>query len=357
MAARVRAVVVISATALAAAAMCAGAREIGAQEALGRRSVADARVVGRSEAMGSVISAALDERGNVYVLDPDNKQILKFSEAGALLWRRGRSGGGPGEYSLPSRIAVDRRGHVFVWDLVKQTRTELDSSGTYVTLHRFAPAINISSRIVILPDWRFVVSGYAEFSRGADRAVHVYSSELIHQRSFGELPPRGRSAHADDHARMWGVGSVTPGPDGTVYSARKIPYEIDQYRADGTLVRRTVGPVAIRKTSDDAFVTRQSGDRFVTTSSADVSFPLPALALGAGYFITGVVQNAGTSRHLFSAAVTFIGPVTLPAEWGGLIGYDERRGILWGYGEIDLEPVLFRASARIVGPELHSEVS
>lgn len=303
----------------------------------------DVRVIGRSAAISYVVSSTMDAHGNVYVLDPDNRQVLKFSPNGDLLWRSGQRGGGPGEYQLPSRLAVGPNGRVYVFDIARQGLTVLDSTGTFLSQKRFRLPVRNPDRMIVLADGRIVLSGIAEFVHGAGHAVHVYSTDLEHERSFGE-PPAVRDW---EHARMWGVGGVTNGPDGTILFSRKIPYEISQFRPDGELVRRFQSSVRITHTPDDAFVTSRSGPKAVTTLGADVPRPLPAVAIGAEFFLTGLGLREGSTRHLYSMTRGFLGTVPLPAEWEGVIGYDAVRGYLWGYGESDLEPVLFRARARV----------
>lgn len=316
----------------------AGARA-GAQTAADHFVFSDVRVIGRSQAIAYVISSAIDNQGNVYVLDPDNRRVLKFSSEGELLWRSGRRGGGPGEYQLPTRIAVDSEGNVYVYDLARPGLTILDSSGSYVSFKRFSPPVSNPERVLVLDDGRVVLSGFADFSRGAGRAVHVYSPELDHERSFGEPPVVRRQ----ENAQAWGVGGVTPGPKGTIFFVRKLPFEIYQYLPDGTLLRRFDSSVRIDLMPDDAYITARRGAEVITSLGADVPRPLPALAIGEEYLLTGLGQREKSVRHLYSLSRGFEREVTLPEGWSGVIGYDANRGYIWGYGESGLEPVLFRA--------------
>lgn len=320
----------------------AGARAE-AQAAAGPLVFSDVLVVGRSEAISYVISSTIDDRGNVYALDPDNRWVLKFAPDGELLWRSGRRGGGPGEYELPTRIAVGPTGNVYVYDMARQGVTVLDSSGTYVSYTRFSLPVRNPDRILVLDDGRVALSGIAEFLRGAGRAVHVYSPSLDHQLSFGELPV----VRDPENARMWGAGGITLGPEGTILFARRLPYEIYQYTPDGALVRRFQSSVRIDLTPDDAYVTTRNGPQVVTSLGADVPRPLPAVAIGDKYFLTGLGKREKPVRHLYSLSRGFVGEVALPSGWDGVLGYDPERGYIWGYGEFELEPVLFRARVHV----------
>jgi hypothetical protein len=59
------------------------------------------------EAISSVRDAAVSRDGIIYVLDDADKRIRAFSVEGRLLRSFGRSGRGPGEFTLPVRMMVD----------------------------------------------------------------------------------------------------------------------------------------------------------------------------------------------------------------------------------------------------------
>lgn len=59
---------------------------------------------------------AVDAAGNVYVSDPINERIQKFTSDGVFLLKWGSSGDGPGEFSTPNGVTVDKAGNVFVSD-------------------------------------------------------------------------------------------------------------------------------------------------------------------------------------------------------------------------------------------------
>lgn len=75
---------------------------------------------------------SLDRQGNVYVADWGNHRIEKFSPDGALLGQFGTDGSGPGQMHLPSGIAVDRDGNMFVSDSDNWRVLKLAPDGTPV---------------------------------------------------------------------------------------------------------------------------------------------------------------------------------------------------------------------------------
>src|SRR5262249_42889747 len=54
--------------------------------------------------------------GNIYVADSNNNRIQKFSSTGQVLQHWGSYGQGPGQFVIPSGVAVDAQGNLFVVD-------------------------------------------------------------------------------------------------------------------------------------------------------------------------------------------------------------------------------------------------
>jgi sugar lactone lactonase YvrE len=59
---------------------------------------------------------AIDKDGNIFILDSGNHRIQKFSPDGRYLATLGRKGQGPGEFVYPESIAIDESGNILVSD-------------------------------------------------------------------------------------------------------------------------------------------------------------------------------------------------------------------------------------------------
>jgi DNA-binding beta-propeller fold protein YncE len=59
---------------------------------------------------------AVDEAGNVYILDSGNRRIQVFGPEGRYIRTIGRKGQGPGEFSDPRSLDIDRQGRLVVLD-------------------------------------------------------------------------------------------------------------------------------------------------------------------------------------------------------------------------------------------------
>jgi len=76
---------------------------------------------------------AVDSSGNVYVTDTLNNRIEKFSSTGTFITEWGSSGSLNGEFNSPIGVAVDSLGNVFVTDSVNNRVEKFTSTGTFIT--------------------------------------------------------------------------------------------------------------------------------------------------------------------------------------------------------------------------------
>jgi DNA-binding beta-propeller fold protein YncE len=76
---------------------------------------------------------AVDSSGNVYVADTNNHRIQKFYSDGTFHIKWGGKGSGDGQFSSPGGIAVDSSGNVYVADTNKHRIQKFDADGNYLT--------------------------------------------------------------------------------------------------------------------------------------------------------------------------------------------------------------------------------
>ena len=76
---------------------------------------------------------AVDNAGNVYVIDASYNRILKFTSKGKYVTRWGSSGTGNGQFYTPTGIALDISGNVYVLDYHDARVQKFDSNGSYLT--------------------------------------------------------------------------------------------------------------------------------------------------------------------------------------------------------------------------------
>ena len=79
-----------------------------------------------------VQGGALDQSGNVYVIDCDSNndcRIQKFDSQGNFIFQWGSLGTGPGQFMAIRGVAVDLSGNVYVTDAMNNNVQKFDSSG------------------------------------------------------------------------------------------------------------------------------------------------------------------------------------------------------------------------------------
>ena len=74
---------------------------------------------------------AVDTEGHVYVLDSGNHRIQKFDFEGHFLASFGRQGQGPGEFQYPQSIDIDAQRYIYVSDSGNQKIHILKPDGTF----------------------------------------------------------------------------------------------------------------------------------------------------------------------------------------------------------------------------------
>ncbi|RNI22580.1 SMP-30/gluconolactonase/LRE family protein [Rufibacter latericius] len=83
------------------------------------------------------IAVALDQHGNIYIADyadfSGNSQVKKFSPEGTFLLKFGASGSEDGQFNIPSGLAVDGAGNVFVSDQNNHRIQKFSAEGNFLS--------------------------------------------------------------------------------------------------------------------------------------------------------------------------------------------------------------------------------
>jgi hypothetical protein len=103
---------------------------------------------------GTISDIEIDRMGNIYILDPQNYRIQKYSPAGLFLQTiGGTKGEAPGEFLRPKSIALDDLNNLFVADHYKLSISIFNEKGEHVrtikTKHQVGDFIVTSSDEII----------------------------------------------------------------------------------------------------------------------------------------------------------------------------------------------------------------
>jgi DNA-binding beta-propeller fold protein YncE len=91
-----------------------------------------------SSSLSSAQGVAVYKLGNVYVVDSGNNRIQKFTPLGGFKYTSpktwGSAGNGKGQFEHPSGVAVDQSGNVYVVDSGNNRIQKSDSNGNFITM-------------------------------------------------------------------------------------------------------------------------------------------------------------------------------------------------------------------------------
>lgn len=304
--------------------------------------VASTTVVGEEAGLVEITAAAIGPSGTVYVVDHVAFTVSAFSPEGRMLWRVGRKGQGPGEYTFPYRVAAAPDGTVLVFDLGRNDVTRLSSEG------RFIDRASIPLRFPVTEDMiatagEVLISGYTSTQgTGRQHGIHRFrrrGADLLHAGSFGPLPTVRDTAIL----RYWGAGDISRAANGDLLFALALPYVVYRFDSTGRQKMAARPTFRVRGTPDDVVkIERQGREARISNTRADVDRPWTIVEVTNGMILVTRLKSQVRHWDLFTAAGAFVGSREYPADWGVAVGFDRIRNLLWMVATHDDAPVLVR---------------
>ena len=144
-------------------------------------------------------NVAVDKEGNVYVTDTLNNRVEIFDADGQFVRTFGKNGDGPGQFARPKGIAIDGDGHVWVVDAMQQRVQVFDTEGRLL-IYFGQPG-----------DWP------GQFSAPYDIAIDRKNNRVVTSEQFPARVQMFRyvtdaEAAAEKASREAPPGSTTPSP-------------------------------------------------------------------------------------------------------------------------------------------------
>jgi hypothetical protein len=179
-------------------------------------------------AVPTITDAAMDGAGRIMAVDLAGQRILVLDQRGQLVGSLGRSGDGPGEFRMPSLLAVLDGGGFVVLDVrtMRLTRFDRDlrlvGTGSVPSLHPTA--------MLALGEELFI-AGALRVTGAEGKAIHVFSLDGRHLRSFGRLVEAAVPAAQS----LVEGGELAPARSGGVWYSQVAPYLIERYSRAGDL--------------------------------------------------------------------------------------------------------------------------
>lgn len=286
------------------------------------------------EMFANVASAAFDARGNLYVVDGAKTvfepeiRVLVFDASGDFVREFGSMGEGPGEFKMPTGVAVMRDGTAVVEDLGHGAYQLFGANGEFLRRVRMAPS-NIGYHN-LLPDPRgggvFMSNeeGVSFRSSGAPPPAHPASRPVWRMDLGGDearndtvvegrLAPRG-DGRTDPDAPFGQDPVYEPPllaavlPDGSVVHSDSSAYELritPPGPGETRVIRRPLRPRPVTGAMERAYnsIVSNTGSRVNPATGEKTTYELP--------------------KRVFYPEVSIL--VALSATWEGRI-WAQRRG-------------------------------
>ena len=300
------------------------------------RLFGNAVAIGEGADLGKPISYALYADGSLAIADYGRYDVTRMAPDGRVLWRSGRQGKGPGEFSLPYRVIVLQDQSALVVDPNKAGLTHIDANGAYIG--EVTSDIKVrSDQIMALPDGNVAMLGITDDKRGKAAAIHVFTRGLKYVRSFGRLPemkdPRT--------LQSFGNGAMSLAADGQVLHTRMYPYEISKYTIEGLETLRLRMKPKVATPEDYVHIDVHEG-RVTRVINPSALRPIPAQDLGNGQFLGGRITAKELTVDLIDAKGEIVSSGTFLRGWDGVVAIDRQRRMFWISGESDDVPVIWR---------------
>jgi len=186
---------------------------------------------------------ALDNKGNLYILDTGNHRIQKFSPEGTFLATLGRQGQGPGEFSYPDSIDIDGAGKIWVSEPFNNRVQVLTLEGKEEKTLSFAATFTneqvgnirrVKSGLVMAGGRRMFRPGMEEQAKTLPRLFKILDGEGNVLGEYGE-------PHDFAHPLLNATGNQVKfavDAEGSIYLAYLYQNRIEKYSPQGKLLWR-----------------------------------------------------------------------------------------------------------------------
>ncbi|MCE5299779.1 MAG: NHL repeat-containing protein [Spirochaetia bacterium] len=168
---------------------------------------------------------AIDNDGNVYVVDSRNHRIQKFNNAGVFILSWGKEGTAPGDFKEPCGIDIGRDGTVYVADTWNGRIQTFNSGGSFVA--------SLGQELGL----------WGPRDVGVDREGNVYALDtgncVIYKmdRDGRMLSMWGKKGGGRKPLEFQEPFSIKQGPDGNMYVLDRKNYRIQVITTAGKFVR------------------------------------------------------------------------------------------------------------------------
>jgi tripartite motif-containing protein 71 len=196
---------------------------------------------------------AVDSQGNVYVTD--NTHVQKFDSQGKFLLRWGELGSGDGQFKLALALAIDPQDNVYVLDIQNADVQKFDSSGKF------------------LLKWGGIGTGEGQFAAPAALTLDLQGNVLVADTSTGRVEKFDSTGKYLGEVTLGPVNGLGIGPvalavgsQGQVYIGEFANGRVDEFDSSGKLLAAwgNTGSYADQMTEAGGLALAPDGSVYVT---------------------------------------------------------------------------------------------
>ena len=164
---------------------------------------------------------AVDDSGNLYVVDQVNNRVEKFNSVDNYLSTIGSVGSNDGQLSSPTGVAVDSFGNVYVTDIDNHRVEKFDSAGNFVL--KFGTTGNADGQFSDL-------QGIAVDSSG-----NIYVADLLHP--IQKFDPSGKFMYEIGTGKINGATGIALDKSGNLYVLDNGGSQVVEFSSNGNFIK------------------------------------------------------------------------------------------------------------------------
>ncbi|MDH5468587.1 MAG: NHL repeat-containing protein [Candidatus Aminicenantes bacterium] len=237
---------------------------------------------------------AVDNQGNIYVVDSGNQRIQKYDRDGNYLQTIGRKGQGPGEFMSPYDIVLDEKGYIYVSEGRKiHVFDPKGNSIQDIVLSNFIMEYSIDS------EGNIIASGFVQAERAQNFGIMLINPEGKIIKTIAEYPgmsmvSRKGTAFMFSHEYTTQLSFSPIGKNGAVYGyGSEYKLIVTDFSGETSLI--------IKKDEPSQSITRREKDKIITdflesTAEEGREWPRDVVEEGANFpdhrpFFNGIVSD------------------------------------------------------------------
>jgi serpin B len=269
-------------------------------------------------------SVALDNSGNIYIVDRGNDRVQKFSSSGEYLMTlgvSGKSGLDNSHFNTPVSLALDSSGNIYVADTYNHRIQKFSSSGTYLSTLGVSGEYGTDNAHFCYPASVAVDSSENIYvTDSGNNRIQKFSSSGTYLSTLGVSGPymstagmSSKSDTIDSHFRT--PESIALDNSGNIYVADTYNHRIQKFSSSGTYLS-TLGvsgeygtdnahfgyPASVAlDNSGNIYVADFDNNRvqkFTPTGSFERYVTIPSIALGT--YVISATDGKNSASSAFS---------------------------------------------------------